>query len=593
MVRSPRPTTLVFLLTAFWAAGCGGGSDSTQPGPGSSPQSFVPPLALTEPGQGHAALFGARIELDPVAGTATLGPYRLGAAGTQDVLEVVDVTQFFTSAPCTDCLKIVGVGTSLAGNPTLDISVRHPFPSPAPTRRNNQDFSVFNVEGVVLFDEAGGTVTDYPGLGEKILTSTRLVNADGYTGYLDAAYDVDYFATAATLHPYKLFFKNYTQGTFDPTSPQGFPDYADVEGSLAMGQGKGPDVQRYEIALPRPGQRVVFDLIVQASYGNSSSTIEEKAMPEYRVPQYNKKAASEVRAGLLEVTPGSPTGQGLLAGDTTSGALVHLQVLDITDASTGVTVGPNRDQIRAASDVDALAIEVAGVTSGAVTVGDPGTVLRGGVGNDPNDPLTYNVGISNEQAAPAGTYYGLVKVTDTYPVGLNAVLPEDAQRYLSPGFTEPFPLTELATFALVEVPVNSVAPPTLTATVPATGDQLGASVAVGDFNGDGVPDLAAGAYEATVAAIAKAGEVHVFYGFSTGEFAPAIVLNEITPTLNARLGFSLAADDVTGDGRDDLLAGGVFTSSAGRVQFFRSVGLGFASPASVQDATLEANARYG
>lgn len=596
MLRSPRPLLAIHrltTLTALTALGCAGASGPETPQAPRPLEGIPPPIVMTDRDTGLGALFSASIVLDTATMSAHLEPRRSAAAGTPDILEVVDVTQFFASAPCTDCLEIVGVGTSAAGNPTLDISLRHPFPSPAPTVAMNQDFSVFNVEGMVYFDETGGTVTDYASMLEKVLTSTRLVNADGYSDYLDGAYDIDYFATEATLHPYRLFFDDYSNGTFDPTSPQGFPDYADVRGHLAMGQGKGPDVQRFEFAISDPGETIRFDLIVQASFGNAASNRPEKSAPEYRVPQYNKKAASEVHGGILQITPAKPEGQGLIAGDSTSGALLHLSILDITDVSTGVIVGPDRDQIRAASDVDEIRVEVAGITTGVVTIGDPGTVFRGGVGDDPNNPLTYNIGISNEQSADEGLYFGLVKVRDSYAPGLNIVFPEDGQRFLSPGFTTPFPVAEFSTFALVDVPVNPATPRTLAATPPDAAAGLGTSLAVGDFNGDGVWDLAAGAYEATVSAVVKAGKVNVFYGFSTGDFSPGIALSEIAPATNARLGFSLAATDVTGDGRDDLLAGGVFTAAAGRVQLFRSTGLGFASPAAVQDAGLSANARYG
>ena len=48
------------------------------------------------------------------------------------------------------------------------------------------------------------------------------------------------------------------------------------------------------------------------------------------------------------------------------------------------------------------------------------------------------------------------------------------------------------------------------------GDQFGAAVAVGDFNGDGFDDLAVSAPFADVSGFADAGSVHVIYGSEDG-----------------------------------------------------------------------------
>jgi hypothetical protein len=56
----------------------------------------------------------------------------------------------------------------------------------------------------------------------------------------------------------------------------------------------------------------------------------------------------------------------------------------------------------------------------------------------------------------------------------------------------------------------------LTQALPETGDQFGAAVATGDFNGDIFTDLAVGVPGENVGAIADAGVVEVFYGGGGG-----------------------------------------------------------------------------
>lgn len=564
--------------------------------PATAPQSDGAASGLTtlvrsELRESTLPLMAARVEFDPASGLASLTPHRLGQAGSPDVLEAVDILQYFISAPCTSCLKIVGIGQSPAGNPVLEISVRHPFASPAPGAQQREDLAVFNVEAIVRFDETGQTLTAFPGLGASAVTSTRLVNADGYTGTLDAAHDTDYNATAATIHPYRMFFRDYSTGTFDPSNEQGFPDYRDIRGYLAMGQGQGPDVQPFEFALPHPGAQVRFDLILQGAFGNSSGNVAQRKTPEYRLPQYNKKAASEVRVAVSKVVPGNLSGRGLLGQVSTSAAQLRINVLDITDSSTGVTVGANRDQLRAASDVARFDIEIPGILTAPIAVADPAGIREGGVGNDPADPLRYAIGVSNQASAPDGRYYGVIKVLDSCAAGQNSILPEDAQRYSTPGFTEPFAIAEMATWALFPV---DVAPNLVTRLSDAdTGAAFGSSLAVGDFNGDGVPDLAAGAIQATPGGVSNAGQVYVYYQLPNGQFPPPITLQEPVPQVNVRFGFALAAGDITGDGLDDLLASATNPNIPGRVQVFRSRGLGFLAPVTVQDLSLANGSRYG
>lgn len=92
----------------------------------------------------------------------------------------------------------------------------------------------------------------------------------------------------------------------------------------------------------------------------------------------------------------------------------------------------------------------------------------------------------------------------------------------------------------------------------AAGDQFGAALTTGDFNGDGYDDLAVGAPGKAVGGAAGAGMVFIFPGSPTGLTAGSVFTSSAVahaPAANDGFGAALAAGDVDADTLDDLAVG--------------------------------------
>ena len=412
-------------------------------------------------GWGVLGLFN--IQGKPSTGNFSIESLRSGAL--YDALEVVDITNFMTLAPCTYCVKVHSVQLNNDNTVTLKISIRHPFavgdPMKPITGRNRADLHIFNVEGIVAATPDTEMPVSFPGLGQTVGHS-NLINADGYTAYLDQSLD-SIIDTQATIHPYKLHFRDYSSGNFDPSSPTGFTDVLHPTGNLVMAMGSDLDMRDYIFQLDNT-DRLDFIYAVGCTYALSAASKSQRFTPEYRIPQHNKKAASEVHVVI--------DSNNLRGGVATSDCTIHVEVLDM---SHGVTSGDNRDQVHSPSDVASISLEVSGVTSTPVVLSSP-TPLSGSP-RDPSNPLLYEMFFTNDMSADQGTYLGLVKVADSYMPGQNSAPSLNGKDgisrvdpMLSP-LAKLFEIPEFATYAAFQIDVqpNTELPVCDIQTIPSNG----------------------------------------------------------------------------------------------------------------------------
>ena len=126
------------------------------------------------------------------------------------------------------------------------------------------------------------------------------------------------------------------------------------------------------------------------------------------------------------------------------------------------------------------------------------------------------------------------------------------------------------------------------------GDAFGASTEPGDFNGDGIADLAIGIRAEDVGTMGEAGAVEIVYGSSCGlqtnsgcggldsQFWTQDSTG-VKDTADAadHLGSSLASGDFNGDGYDDIAAGADFEEYSGLTKA-GAVSVLYGSPVGIQ-----------
>lgn len=448
-------TLMIVTVFAFFAfISCSGSGSIVTPGtnPDISKYSNLP-VGVSEydndgnPLSGWGVLGLFNLVGNPSSADLELVPLR--ETSLFDTLEVVDISNFLSLAPCTDCARIESVEMIGSNEVQLNISIRHPFAAGDPFKpisgRNRADLHVFNVEGLIIASGSTETPVTFPGLGETA-GNARLVNADGYSSYLDGVVD-EIFPNSATIHPYKLHFRDYTDGNFDPLNPTGFTDVIHPTGNLVMAMGCAPDTQPYIFNLDGV-ERLDYIFAVGCTYAVSAASKNQRFTPEFRIPQHNKKAASEVHVEIES--------NNLRGSDPSSQCTINVKVLDM---SHGIAAGDALDQMHAVSDVASISVEITGITSSPVVTSSP--VPISGSPRDPADPLLYQMVITNSASGASGTYTGCVKVTDSYSASQNSsplLNGMDGIQRVAPivnPLTGLFSIPEFATYAVFKVDVSS------------------------------------------------------------------------------------------------------------------------------------------
>jgi len=455
MIKNKIIFEIFIILILLFSIGCSKSDSLVQPSSGLENESefYNSGLGISDisdgkikGGIGTLGLFQARINSKNLTGEMV--PIR--SSMLTDVLESVDITGFMTVRPCVDCVKLQSIGLNPSGDLVLTIGIKHPYDAGDPEEdvsgRNRADLHLFNVEGTII-GESGDSI-EFAGLGEKV-EIFRLLNADGYSGYLDASID-EFYPTAATIHPYILHFDSYDQGNFNASVATGFQSvtYPLPFGNLVMPMGSDYDYKDYIFRNPGDNQ-LEFLFAVNCTFGLSAESLDKRFTPVYRIPQFNKKSASELDVRVKEFN--------LVPGDTESSVKIEVRVVDI---SHGVETGTDLNKMAFDSSVDKIVVDVPGMLTAPVTIEDPTPV--GGNGHSPENPLIYEITLQNTAGGTSLKYPALVKVVDSYPPASNtftAIAGKDGISRVEPGgsiIDGLFTIDEFATYQtlIIEAPGN-------------------------------------------------------------------------------------------------------------------------------------------
>ena len=401
MFHSKPLVAIAFLCLFAMIMGCSGGSP-VAPEKEAGSMDSIPVIGLTEVGDTFNAigLLGAyELMIDTEKMVADLVAKRTSTAIGDSF--IISGLPFFTMTPCSDCLKVLGLALTIDGDAELSLSLSHPFEegsmSLPPNAGNRRDLNIFDTAMVVV--PLLTTPVTYAGLGASVYEGV-CVGADGYTTEL-----ANVFSTPDTAAmPYFLVVDDST----DVSPP------VSTFNEFAMGVNDVPFEVVFDVGSGIP---LRFDLYLTFGYGAAArggSLFKDSFLaPDYRLPEYNRKAAWKV-----VVTPPVEWLDNETDPSETKDVLVA-----VYDWQVGATVSPDwaseplgTSSIYEASEITSVEVEVLGVTGMETT----------GVGTGaPDDPVVFTVPIANTTATPAGLYNGLVKVTDSRTVATDFVEGQD------------------------------------------------------------------------------------------------------------------------------------------------------------------------
>jgi len=379
--------TIPFVLATL--IGCSEGNNPSTPISSNAPFDTIPIVEMNDM-DGVIDMLGTlsayQLTIDPETMTADLVSKRFSTIGESYLISGLG---FFIFTPCKDCLKLTGFGFS-GFNIMLEFKVDHPFkagdPLLPPTAMNRLDLDIFDLAMVIMPHDI--TPTSYALTGANIYTDV-VSNASGYTRELAEATADD------AAMPYVLVVDDSVGGT-------------STWNKFAMGESAVVDVA----FMLSTGIPLTFDMYLTMGYGASAKR-PQRLEPKYYNPEFNRKAAWKVK-----VTPpegSSPPAKGNTWDDTDNATKYNVMV-GVYDWQTLATVYPissdfenaPADNVYTASEVESVSVEIPGMNDTLPQVSTP--VSGDGM---PDNPLVYKVSIANANLLPAGSYLGLVKVTDT------------------------------------------------------------------------------------------------------------------------------------------------------------------------------------
>jgi len=340
---------------------------------------------------------------------ATVSPLR-SILAIGDRYHEVGLTGALKGDVC-DCFAVRGLELISPTRVRVRFETRHPF---QPALR--PDLHAFNLKAHV-------EVSASQQLGTQRLAPGIVTNADGYSPLWTGQ-----AGTSDTLLPYVIFSRDTTTPAFDFTNPAGWNVFA--AGSTHESE--------IEFELGSATASLGVRLYLTADYGQSA-TFRTRQTPVYTLPDFAGQAPWRVEVSEL-------------SNDLTPGVLGSTATYEVRVWDWGHGAGIGTD-----------------VTGGTVFV--PGLDFTGtlgplsGTGKDPA-PLIAQATISNDAAAGAGTYWGLVRIQDAATSGTG----------IQDDLRTPFAQSDYSTWQVFSVAIQEVsAPPSAVISEPCSTQVLVAS----------------------------------------------------------------------------------------------------------------------